>query len=482
MTLTKQHASCSTVIGLFFLALVYIGLWLVSPAAGFLALLAGAVILFTLRLDWGVYMLAFLAFFQGLEIDLSRYAWARSISFLADINAPLVDFFAVLLFACFFFAFLLKLTKFPEEKKWAMRIPGFQWYGAFLLVALFAASGAYNHLFDVSFDYWLRPLVFVYIAYVLLPYSIISKQQTWNGIAHLLFGVGVAAALFGFSSLFVGNHVDWVRVSPYVIGGVAPLGLNHNLLAEVLVALVPIAGLLFFRASKGSILRWWYGGGWALMVVVGTLTLSRAAWLSFAAQGALLLWWYRHAVRAWIRKSGTAPTVLALAASIPVFLYMAVFLTSSTVSSSNISRAEMTRAAILYASERPLFGYGPGTFIYLLKDTTVFTLEFGDPPDSHGFVQKILVEEGLAGLVLFLGFLWWVVRLLWREQHTHHGQERILFQALMIMIVGGIVFQLFNTSYFNSVFWFPIGLSLAAVRVFTSSGMTRVIQRIVIKN
>jgi hypothetical protein len=40
-------------------------------------------------------------------------------------------------------------------------------------------------------------------------------------------------------------------------------------------------------------------------------------------------------------------------------------------------------------------------------------------------------------------------------------QHRELALTLFIMASGAVIFQLFNTSYFNSVMWMPLGIATA---------------------
>ena len=78
--------------------------------------------------------------------------------------------------------------------------------------------------------------------------------------------------------------------------------------------------------------------------------------------------------------------------------------------------------------------------------------------DAHGLIQKMLVETGLFGLLAFVSFLGWVVWTLIKRV-----RDDVFYQALLCMVAGALVFQLFNTSYLNSVLWLPIGMALAGV-------------------
>jgi fructose-specific phosphotransferase system IIC component len=101
----------------------------------------------------------------------------------------------------------------------------------------------------------------------------------------------------------------------------------------------------------------------------------------------------------------------------------------------------------------------------ILGSAELFTEDFGDPLDAHGFVQKIILEEGVLGLLFFGLFLGYVLQRLWKYQAARE-KDYLLFQIFFISVLGAIVFQLFNTSYFNANMWMPIGIALAGLQLY----------------
>ena len=148
--------------------------------------------------------------------------------------------------------------------------------------------------------------------------------------------------------------------------------------------------------------------------------------------------------------------------------YMFYFLRSSTVASSNIARQSMLDISWSYWQRSPWIGYGPNTFITLLSETKYFVMEFGDPLDAHGFLSKIIVEEGLFGLAFFLLFLGTVIKKIAISAREHSEQAVILSHCLLAMVLGIIMFELFNTAYFASTMWLPIGIALAGTGLIMS--------------
>jgi O-antigen ligase len=151
--------------------------------------------------------------------------------------------------------------------------------------------------------------------------------------------------------------------------------------------------------------------------------------------------------------------VIIIAASI--LSYMAIFLTSSIVKDATKSRLTATEVVIFYVERSPILGYGPGMFIPIFENTKDFIQEYGVALDGHGFIQKVSLENGLVGLVLFVTIMLYIVFFIWRAQHRAQ-EDRVLYIFLFIMVVGEVIFQSFNTSYFISVLWLPIGVALTA--------------------
>ncbi|MCF6276311.1 MAG: O-antigen ligase family protein [Candidatus Magasanikbacteria bacterium] len=445
----------------FILLFIPFTLLLVFSPIVVVAIVASVLIgLFVVRLDIGIYLLAFFAFFQGWSINFSQYHWVDSFPFLNQLNAPVVDFLALFLLFSFLVAWSFKIIKL-KGRKIKDKFPGILWYGGFILTSLISIFFIYNNFFSIGIKYLVRPMVFVYLAFVFLPYQLIHSRKLIYKILNIWVFVGFLISLFGLSSLFMVDTAEWIRVVPYAFGGFAPLGFNHNLLAEPLVVIFPIA-VFFYLVDKSKSKKFLLGIVSFLMLITIMLTLSRAAWISLGVELLVLAWFTKD--RLVSKKALLLKTLTILVLGITV-AYMGVFLfKSSIVESSTTARAEATNVAIFYTFRSPWVGYGPGMFQYVLADTKILVFEYGSPLDSHGFLQKILLEEGFVGLFFFLGFLSWVLWTLWQSQkRTHFSRKRkLLYQVLFVSVLGIIIFELFNTSYFNAVMWMPIGIALAS--------------------
>jgi O-antigen ligase len=126
----------------------------------------------------------------------------------------------------------------------------------------------------------------------------------------------------------------------------------------------------------------------------------------------------------------------------------------------------LSQIALSLWSASPWVGMGAGTFVERVGATRVFLVEYGAPLDSHGWMQKLLAETGIVGIIAATCLVWTVfqfVRRIRTRLHAHHVDVQI-FTLLAIASFGALVYQLFNTSYWNAKMWLPLGILLAASR------------------
>ncbi len=126
----------------------------------------------------------------------------------------------------------------------------------------------------------------------------------------------------------------------------------------------------------------------------------------------------------------------------------------------------LTQIAYEVFQTSPIVGGGAGTFLDRVGSTRVFLLEYGDPLDSHGIIQKLAAETGILGLAAFAVFVSLAGWLLWRgvrEIETKPMRRAALFVSLGAF--GAFAYQLFNTDYWTGVMWLPLGFAISAVWV-----------------
>jgi O-antigen ligase len=430
--------------------------------------IAGSILLwaFLFNLQYGLYALVTFSFFSNWFIYLGSYSWSKNLAYLSSVNAPLVDFVVLLLGIGLGLAWLLEIYIFKWEyvehlKKLIIL------YALFVAWAGMSALKAFDNNTQASLYYLVRSIIFVFAAYVIVPNLLIRTKELLQRVITIWFWVGVVIALFGLSSFLVVPQSGWWRVTPYGIGSIAPLGYNHNLIAEVLIAIIPLGIYLVFKAQKNhhQDQAMIYGIGTALMLAAELLTLSRAGWICVTIEMIVGGWLLLPHLKSFLAHKGIYLLYAAAVVGMTLSVYMVFFLKSSIVSSSTKARFTTSEITLFYLQRSPVLGHGPGMYVPLFSSVQDYVEEFGDALDAHGLMQKMALEEGVVGLVIFLMVLIYILGLVYSTYRgVRHDQE--LLALLLTMLVGTIGFQFFNTSYFSSVMWLPIGVALSAVGLY----------------
>ena len=443
--------------------LAFAALWVLKPIVLVALAAFGVCFLMYKHPQFGLYLMVGFGVFIGLGIDMSNFVDSGSI--LSVIDAPVVDYLGLALVVVAFMKLLFDYST-REKNSLKSSLYPLYYFGLFLLASILASLFVFDPGFvNGSFHYTFRFIAFSFFAFVFVPMFFISSREVLLEVLNIWFLAGVVAAVFGFSSVFV-YLTDWQRVIPYEIFGIAPLKYNHNVLAEALVTVVPVGAYLAYTFRQK---RTFYTIATGFVAVIAMLTLSRAAWVALALQAVVAgyIFWddIKHIYQEHKSKLYAAGGFLA-----PVAVYMLWFLTTHIVDSSNAARLRVLDVSWYYFLEQPWLGYGPGTFVEILDGVKAYTMEFGQPLEAHGFVHKILLEQGAVGLVAFSIFLLWVLYTLWTAKKR--SSRRILMGSLLLSVLAAITFQLFNTSYYNSHMWLPIGLALAGVKIFKRDLLT----------
>jgi O-antigen ligase len=110
-------------------------------------------------------------------------------------------------------------------------------------------------------------------------------------------------------------------------------------------------------------------------------------------------------------------------------------------------RLELWKATLDLAWQRPLLGWGPGSFVLgfgehltpaLMRALTA-TNQFAEHP--HNFVINLLWETGLLGLAAFGAVLFLAARSGWRRMRQAANQEEALWNAALLLGLTGLLVQ-----------------------------------------
>ncbi|HOX79125.1 MAG TPA: O-antigen ligase family protein [Bacteroidales bacterium] len=216
----------------------------------------------------------------------------------------------------------------------------------------------------------------------------------------------------------------------------------------------------------------------AILVIGIIFSYSRAAWISVAAAlGVFLL--IRFRVRFyWI--------LLTVAVGVALFfMFRYQFLDKleknkqdsstdfvehvqsiSNISSdaSNLERINRWAAAIRLFKEKPIFGWGPGTYQFVYapyqraKEKTIISTNYGDMGNAHSEYIGPLSESGVLGMITFIGIVVTVIYTAIRVYRRSKVKEIRLLSLVMALglisyYVHGIMNNFLDTDKASVPFW-----------------------------
>ena len=140
----------------------------------------------------------------------------------------------------------------------------------------------------------------------------------------------------------------------------------------------------------------------------------------------------------------------------------------SNVSSdaSNLERINRWSCAIALWQERPLVGWGPGTYQFVYapfqrsEHRTIISTNNADRGNAHSEYLGPLAEQGVPGALIILALLWWTSVLGFRMYRDLRGQDRwrswwalSLYLGLLTYFIHGVLNNYLDTDKASAPFW-----------------------------
>lgn len=419
-------------------------------AYGAIIIIAGLLLLiiFCIKPEIGLY----LTIFALPVIDWNIY--------LKSLIIPASDLFGVLLltaFICRFIFFKLFPANRIKETVTKLRLPFIRSFSLFFLVVIL--SSLFSEKPGEAVWYSVRWILFFYTAFIVVPVNIITdKKILKRSLLVLVLSASTIALMGAYSLLLQDWQNTFVRVQPVEIFNRFPVGQNQNLIAEFLIIAVFFAVALKFL-SKKTITHKVLNLTSLFLIFISVLTFSRAAWIALFIQ-ILLYIWYQPRVS---RQQYIIFLFIGFILLAPLGVYMYRIQNEFRIGvSSTRNRVALTQIAWEGFKEKPLLGHGSGSFINLVDNNIRFRAQYGDPLDSHGVWQKVLAENGLLGIITFIGFIASILSLFWKNivQLYKKGNNNVLL-PIILGALGGLFFQFFNTSYYKGKIWLPLAIAIA---------------------
>ncbi len=233
------------------------------------------------------------------------------------------------------------------------------------------------------------------------------------------------AALCGVILLTIQKHAGYgfdEETGHYVMG---PWYKDHTSYGAVIAMFFPLALGHLFSPSINGLKRL----GVSIMTLILTVGLifsyTRAAWLSLiAALGVFIVmklrikFWFVFAIMAMLISGYIVfqdDIIRELERnrqdSSENFTEHIQSMTNISSDASNLERLNRWSSALRMFEERPVFGWGPGTYMFQYSpfqkrsETTIISTNLGDAGNAHSEYLGPLCEQGVLGLVFFLLFM-----------------------------------------------------------------------------
>jgi putative inorganic carbon (hco3(-)) transporter len=265
----------------------------------------------------------------------------------------------------------------------------------------------------------------VRIAFVVVFYFIFSVLFTkFKNITTvwLLYGIGLLLPIF--STLY--NHSQYGFVKAVAFMMTMPFYNDHTQYATCIAYILPVMGVMFALPEKFGIsrnVRIFIFLISCLMIAGIFFSFSRAAWLSIfvAILFAALVIFFRFRLVHFMLATLIAGAVIynyrteiyqyvekvdAVSRSADTEKHMESVMNIET-DASNLERINRWQCALRMFEERPLTGFGPGTYQFIygkyqaFYEMTRISTNNGDKGNAHSEYLTYLSETGLPGFIIF---------------------------------------------------------------------------------
>ncbi len=266
-----------------------------------------------------------------------------------------------------------------------------------------------------------------------------------------------------------------------------PFFKDHTSFGASMAFIIPPLAVILFRKKTGTVSGLMIAGLLLLFVTGFVLSYSRAAWVSLIAGVALAgILWVRLPLRLLAATASLFVIVLVLSAG---WIWQRMDSTTEDSSAdlgqhlrsasnistdqSNLERINRWKCALRMFEERPLTGWGPGTYQFKYapfqkaSERTAISTDFGDAGNSHSEYLGALSESGLPGALLYLIITVTAVmtgiRVWYRKKRRADGYFVLaLVTGLVTYVVHGIMNSFLDSDKIAALWWGFIAILVAA--------------------
>lgn len=270
----------------------------------------------------------------------------------------------------------------------------------------------------VSLKHWISRVWFIVAFYFIMTQ--VFRNNHDNAKKYItLYSVALSIVII-YATL---RHIKYSGVNEKIIFDAAnPFYKDHTSYGALISFYIPPIAALCFENGIKKTFNWRYLIILCLLIVGLILSYSRAAWVSLV--GALGIWFcIKHRIKFSTIMLGVT-ILLAVVLSLGHTLvrdFQANDQDSSTnivehiqsisnisTDASNLERINRWKCAIRMFQEKPIFGWGPGTYMFyyapfqVANERTIISTNNGDLGNAHSEYLGPLCEQGFMGPILLI--------------------------------------------------------------------------------
>ncbi|TVR75013.1 MAG: hypothetical protein EA408_01195 [Marinilabiliales bacterium] len=341
-------------------------------------------------------------------------------------------------------------------------------YLAWLLISTMAST-----MPVVSIKFFFVRFWFI-AAFFFVAIRIFAYQRN---IDRFIWCYAAALALVAVYTLY--NHAEYGLIAQREAHWVVrPFYNDHTSYGAALAFFIP--PMFYFAFRQKSTVNTRRIAGFLLLLFTFALifSYSRAAWVSVAA--ALAVW-----VVMKMRLSFSTVLTVTLLSAVMVFMLRHEIImemerntqdssadfrehvrsiTNISSDASNLERINRWNAAIGMFREKPLFGWGPGTYMFMYApfqysyNRTIISTNLADGGDAHSEYLGPLSETGVPGLLSVLAIVFFTLFTGFRLLHTLKDHDRrllvtVVLLSLITYLVHGVLNNFLHTDKLSVPFW-----------------------------
>jgi putative inorganic carbon (HCO3(-)) transporter len=304
----------------------------------------------------------------------------------------------------------------------------------------------------VSFKFWLSRMWYVVIFFFLLSY-LFKQQKNIEKFIWLFFVPFVPVVFYTLTRHYLVGFSD-DKAAHWVMG---PFFNDHTSYGAVLAMLIPFLFAFSFSTWLTKRQRFWASVVLIIVLIAEVMSFSRAAWLSLIISFGV---WCIVKLR--IKFSTLIITVGSLLIFILLFQETIVqklernstdssnnlmdHITSAyniSTDASNLERINRWQCAIAMFTEKPILGWGPGTYAMkyapyqLTSQRTIISTNSGDGGNAHSEYLGALSESGILGMLSFILIIIFVIYTALNSYHkTKDKRIRTLLLASVLSLIS----------------------------------------------